>query len=223
MLSGRARAAAPSIRIGLLTDLSGDYRDNNGPTSVLGCQQAIDEFGRGHGFDIELEVADHQNKPDVGAAIARQWFDTGGIDLLLDATLSSLALAVQSIARERNKVFIANAAATDALTGEACSPNFVHWTHDTWMLAKSTGGATVRDGGKSWFLIVADYAFGHQMQAALTEVIDAAGGEIRGTVSYLAGHIRFFLDAAAGGEQRGHGARAVQRRCGGDQRREAGV
>ena len=184
MLRSRAGAAAPTVRIGLLTDMSGVYRDNNGPTSVLCCQQAIDEFGSRHGFEVDLVVADHQNKPDVGAAIARQWFDTGGVDLLLDATLSSLALAVQSIARDRNKVFIANAAATDALTGEACSPNFVHWTHDTWMLAKSTGGATVREGGRSWFLIVADYAFGHQMQAALTEVVADAGGEINGSASY---------------------------------------
>lgn len=184
LASRRVMAADPVIRIGLLTDLSGDYRDNNGLTAVACCQQAIDEFGTGHGFRVELITADHQNKPDVGLAIARRWFDNDGVDLLLDATLSSLALAVQSVVRDRNKVFIANAAATDALTAESCSPNFVHWTHDTWMLAKSTGGAVVGTGGKSWFFITADYAFGHQMQKGLTQVVTKAGGRIAGSVLY---------------------------------------
>ena len=159
----RARAQGkPSIKLGVLTDLSGTYRDNTGPTSVAAAQQAIDEMKPHLSFDVELISADHQNKPDVASTIARQWYDQG-VAATIDVPTSSVALAVQGVTREKNKIFLASGPATTALTGEQCSPNFVHWTYDTYMLAKSTGGAMVKAGGDSWYFLTADYAFGKQL------------------------------------------------------------
>jgi branched-chain amino acid transport system substrate-binding protein len=178
----RARAQANTIRLGVLSDMSGPYRDATGPGSVVMTQAAAAEFGS-RGFTVEVVQADHQNKPDVGANIARQWYDQG-VDAILDVPTSSVALAVNQIAREKNKVFLNSGAATSDLTGSQCSPNTVHWTYDTWMLAKGTGAAIVRTGGDSWFFVTADYAFGHALQRDTTRFIEAAGGRVLGAARY---------------------------------------
>jgi branched-chain amino acid transport system substrate-binding protein len=182
----RARAQGTSnpantIKLGLPVDLSGMYRDVTGQTSVAAARQAIQDFGQ-RGFNIELVYADHQNKPDVGVNIARQWFDRDGVDCLVDVATSSVALAANDICREKNKVHINSSAASSDLTGIRCSPNMVHWTYDTWMLANSVGGATVRAGGDSWFFITADYAFGHALERDTGGFVKAAGGKILGSV-----------------------------------------
>jgi branched-chain amino acid transport system substrate-binding protein len=142
---GRAQGA--TLKIGVMNDQSGPYRDDGGPTGVLCVRQAVQEFAASAGFDIEVLAADHQNKPDIGAGIARQWFDQQGVDAIVDVPTSSVALAVNQVCREKNKVLLNNGAATTDLTGAQCSPNTIHWTYDTYMLAKSTGGAMVRSGG----------------------------------------------------------------------------
>ncbi len=179
---GRARAQTPVIRIGVLNDQSGAYRDISGSVSVACARQAIEEFGD-HGLAVDLVSADHQNKPDVATSIAREWFDKG-VDLLIDVPASSVGLAVQSVAKDKNKVYINTGSATSALTGAQCSPNFVHWVYDTYMLSKSTGGAMVKAGGDTWFFITADYAFGHQLQSDTTTMIEGAGGKVLGSVVY---------------------------------------
>ena len=183
-LARRARAQAPGIKIGVLNDQSGTYRDLSGPGSVACARQAVEEFGAGHGFNVEVVFADHQNKPDVGTTIAREWFDNGGVDLLIDGTTSSVGLALQGVAKEKNKVYVNTGAATSALTGPQCSPNGIHWVYDTYMLSKSTGGAMVKTGGDTWFFITADYAFGKQLQADTTAMVQAAGGKVVGSVTY---------------------------------------
>ena len=152
-----ARAQSPTIRIGVLNDQSGPYRDDGGPTSVICVQQAVQEFGAAvPGLNVEVIFADHQNKPDIGAGIARQWFDQGGVDAVVDVPTSSVALAVNTVCREKNKVMLNSGAATTDLTGAQCTPNTIHWTYDTYMLAKSTGGAMVKAGGDSWYFITAE-------------------------------------------------------------------
>ena len=176
-----ARAQQNVIRIGVLNDQSGMYRDISGQTSVACARQAVADFGP-RGFTVEILAADHQNKPDVGVNIARQWIDRDGVDMLLDVTTSSVALAVNDICREKNKVHLNCSAATSDLTGRACSPNTVHWTYDTYMCAKSTGGAMVRAGGDSWFFITADYAFGHALERDTGNFVRNAGGRVLGNV-----------------------------------------
>jgi branched-chain amino acid transport system substrate-binding protein len=176
------RAQANTIRLGVLSDMSGPYRDATGPGSVVLTQAAAAEFA-GRGFAIEVLQADHQNKPDVGANIARQWYDQG-VDAILDVPTSSVAFAVSTIAREKNKVFLNSGAAASDLTGAQCSPNTVHWTYDTYMLAKGTGDAIVRTGGDSWFFVTADYAFGHALQRDTTRFVEAAGGRVLGAARY---------------------------------------
>ncbi|WP_431269538.1 ABC transporter substrate-binding protein [Dankookia sp. P2] len=170
------------IRLGVLTDMSGPYRDTTGPGSVVLTQQAVQDFGS-RGFQVEVLQADHQNKPDVGANIARQWFDQG-VDAVVDLPTSSVALAVNQIAQEKNKVHLNSGAATSDLTAAQCSPNTVHWTYDTYMLAKSTGAAIVRTGGDSWFFITADYAFGHALERDTSSFVRSAGGKVLGNVRY---------------------------------------
>ncbi|MGI4940564.1 MAG: ABC transporter substrate-binding protein [Janthinobacterium lividum] len=180
----RARAQAPTLRIGVLTDLSGPYQDTTGRTSVICTQQAVDEFASAHGLAVQVLSADHQNKPDVGAGIARQWFDRDGVDVVIDVPNSAVALAVAAVAHEKDKVMIASSSATTVLTGEQCSPGTIHWTFDTYMLSHSTGGALVRAGGDSWYFIGADYAFGHTLADDTAAVIRKAGGKVLGSVFY---------------------------------------
>jgi len=183
---GRGRAqGAPTIKIGVLNDMSGPYLNTGGPTSVICCKQALEDFGvAAKGLNVEVINADHQNKPDLAVSIARQWIDRDGVDMILDVPTSSVALAVQGVVREKNKVFLASGPATVALTGEACSPNFVHWTYDTYMLAKSTGGAMVKAGGDTWYFITADYAFGKQLQSDTSDLVKASGGKVLGASAY---------------------------------------
>ncbi|MDB5316294.1 MAG: transporter permease [Rhodospirillales bacterium] len=173
--------AANTIKIGVLNDQSGTYRDLSGPGSTICVRQAISELGQ-LGFNVEVVQADHQNRPDVGSTIARTWFDRDGVDAILDVPTSSVALAVAGVAREKNKIMLNSGAAASDLTGAQCSPNPIHWTYDTWMLAKGTGGAMVRAGGDSWFFITADYAFGHALERDTSNFIRQAGGRVLGQV-----------------------------------------
>ena len=184
----RARAqtgAAPVIRLGVLSDFSGPYRDWSGPTTLACVQQAAAEAMAAHpGLRVELLQADHQNKTDIGANTVRQWFDQREVDAVVDVNNSAVGLAVSGVAREKNKVFLASGASTAALTGAQCSPNTVQWTYDTYMLSKATSTAMVKDGGTSWFFITADYAFGHIIEREARGFIEAAGGKVLGAVRY---------------------------------------
>ncbi len=182
--AARARAQQATLKIGVLTDLSGPYQDTTGRTSVVCAQQAVQDFAGSRGLAVEIISADHQNKADVGTGIARQWFDRDGVDMILDVPNSSVALAVSGIAREKNKVFIASGAATTSLTGDQCSPNTVQWTYDTYMLAHSTGGALVKAGGADWYFIGADYTFGHTLAQDTAAVVTGAGGKVSGSAFY---------------------------------------
>ncbi len=176
--------AANTIRVALLCDFSGTYRDVTGPTELACVRQAAAEFGSGRGFNVEVIFADNQNKPDVGSNVARQWFDREGVDAVVDGGNSAVALAVNDVVREKNKVFLNISSATSDLTGPKCSPNTVHWTYDTWMLAKSTGGAMVKAGGDTWFFLTADYAFGHALERDTARAVEAAGGRVLGQARY---------------------------------------
>jgi branched-chain amino acid transport system substrate-binding protein len=182
--SARAQAAN-TIKLGVLTDLSGTYREISGPGSVAAVRQAVQDSGiAARGINVEVLQADHQNKPDVGSTVTRQWIDRDGVDVIVDVPTSSVALAVNGITREKNKIMLNSTAATADLTGPACSPNTIHWTYDTWMLAKSTGGALVKAGGDSWFFITADYAFGHALEKDTGDFVKAAGGSVLGAVRH---------------------------------------
>jgi branched-chain amino acid transport system substrate-binding protein len=178
-------AQTPTIRIGVLNDQSGPYRDDGGPTGVICAKQALEDFGiSSKGWNVEVLSADHQNKPDVGVSIARQWIDRDGVDAIVDVPTSSVALAVNTVCREKNKVYLNSGGGTSDLTGTQCSPNTIHWTYDTYMLGKSTGGATVKDGGDSWFFITADYVFGQTLQRDTAGIVTKAGGKVLGSVAY---------------------------------------
>ncbi len=178
-------AQTPTIKIGVLNDQSGPYRDDGGPTGVVCTRQALEDFGiSGKGWNVEIISADHQNKPDVGVSIARQWLDRDGVDAIVDVPTSSVGLAVNTVCREKNKVYLNSGTGSSDLTGPQCSPNTIHWTYDTYMLGKSTGGATVRDGGDTWFFITADYVFGQTLQRDTSGVITKAGGKILGSIAY---------------------------------------
>jgi branched-chain amino acid transport system substrate-binding protein len=179
----RARAQANGIKIGVLNDMSGPYRDTGGPTSVLAVKMAVEEFGS-KGFNVEVISADHQNKPDVGASIAREWWDRNGVDVIMDVPTSSVALAVAAVAKEKDKLHVNIGAATSDLTGKNCAPSLIHYTYDTYMLAKSTGGATVKAGGNTWYFITADYAFGQQLEKDTTTMVLGAGGKVTGSSRY---------------------------------------
>ena len=173
--------AANTIRIGVLNDQSGIYSYLAGVDGVAMAQAAAQEFGN-RGFTVEILSADHQNRPDVGSNIARQWIDRDGVDMIIDVPTSSVGLAVNQVMREKNKAYVNVGSATSDLTGAQCSPNTVHWVYDTYMLAKSTGGATVRAGGDTWFFITADYAFGHALERDSSNFVRAAGGRVLGQV-----------------------------------------
>jgi branched-chain amino acid transport system substrate-binding protein len=166
-----------------MNDMSGLYADISGQGSVEAARLAIAEFGGTvNGKKIELVSADHQNKPDVGGAIARQWYDNDKVDVIVDVPTSSVALAVQDVARERKKMFLISGAASSDLTGKACSPTGIHWTYDTIALANGTGSAVVKAGGDSWFFITADYAFGHALERDTAAVVTANNGKVLGQV-----------------------------------------
>src|SRR5215217_2624808 len=181
-------AGGRPVRIGVMNDMSGVYADYQGRGSVVAAELAVADFGgRVNGAPVEVVSADHQNKPDVGAAAARRWLDLDGVDMILDVPNSAVALAVADLCREKNKVFIGSGAGTSELTGARCSPNTVHWTYDTWSLGNSLGRAVVGRGGKRWFLLVADYAFGYDLQARVAEAVQRAGGSVIGAARHPLG------------------------------------
>ena len=184
-LIGARAQGKPSLKVGVLTDLSGPYKDLAGPQAVQAVYQAMEDYGvSGKGFNVEVVSADHQNKPDVGKAVAAEWYDRQGVDLIVEVANSGVALAVAGVAKEKNKVYINSGAAISDLTGTACNANTIHWAYDTFMLAKSTGGALAKAGGNSWFFITADYAFGKALQRDTTTFIEANGGKVVGSIAY---------------------------------------
>ncbi len=183
--SGAAQAQISDgvIKIGVLNDMSGLYADLTGMGSVLAARMAVEDFGAAaKGMKVEIVFADHQNKPDVGSSITRQWYDVDKVDVIVDVPTSSVALAVNQITRDKGKAFLASGPASSDLTGKACSPNTIHWTYDTWMLANGTGSAIVKTGGDSWFFLTADYAFGHALERDTESVVLKSGGKVLGKV-----------------------------------------
>ena len=183
--TARGQETKPVLRLGVLTDLSGPYRDTAGPGSVACTRQAAEEAQAAFpGLHVEVVQADHQNKPDIGAGIARQWFDQGGVDAIVDVPNSGVGLAVAQVCREKDKAFLVTGAGTAELTGKQCAPTTVHWTFDTYMLSRSNGGALVEAGRKTWFFVTADYAFGQALQRDATAFIEQAGGRVLGRAAY---------------------------------------
>jgi branched-chain amino acid transport system substrate-binding protein len=185
MAPAQAQISGDVVRIGIITDMSGLYSDIDGQGGVEAMKMAVAEMGGAiNGKKIEVLFADHQNKADVAASKAREWFDTQGVDMLIGGTNSGTALAMAKVAAEKKKLFIAIGAATAALTNEQCNPYTVHWAYDTVALAKGTGNAVVKAGGKSWYFLTADYTFGSQLQNDTSAVVTAAGGTIVGSVRH---------------------------------------
>lgn len=180
-----AQYSGEVIRIGFITDMSGLYSDLDGPAGAEAIKMAVAEMGGAiNGKKVEVITADHQNKADVAAAKAREWFDQQGLDMLVGGTTSSTALAMAKVAAEKKKPFLVIGSGASSLTNEQCTPYTVHWAYDTVALAKGTGGAVVRAGGKSWFFLTADYAFGHALQNDTANVVKAAGGTVTGAVRH---------------------------------------
>jgi branched-chain amino acid transport system substrate-binding protein len=187
LMSGAATAqiSGDAVKIGVMNDQSGLYADLAGQGSVEAARMAVEDFGGSvNGAPIEVLSADHQNKPDVGSNIVREWIDVQDVDVIVDVPTSSVALAVTEIVKEKDRVFLVSGAATTELTGAACSPNTIHWTYDTYALAVGTGRAMVQEGGDSWFFITADYAFGHQLEADTAAVVEEEGGQVLGSVRH---------------------------------------
>jgi branched-chain amino acid transport system substrate-binding protein len=181
----QAQISGDVIRIGFITDMSGLYADIDGPAGAEAIRMAIAAMGGAiNGKKIELLVADHQNKADIAATKAREWFDTEGLDMLIGGTSSGTNLAMAKIAAQKKKPFLSVGAATSALTNDQCTPYTVHWAYDTVALAKGTGNAIVKQGGKTWFFLTADYAFGEALQNDTAAVVKAAGGTIVGSVKH---------------------------------------
>jgi branched-chain amino acid transport system substrate-binding protein len=199
--SGGALAQDKNVKIGVLTDLSGLYADLGGPGSILAAQMAVEDSGMAaKGWKLDVISADHQNKPDIGTNLARQWIDVDKVDVLMDVLNSGVALAVNNVVKEKNSVMINSGAATSDLTNAQCTPNTVHWTYDTYMLAHSTGQALVKAGGDTWFFLTADYAFGAALERDTTAVVQSAGGKVIGSVKHplnTADFSSFLLQAQA--------------------------
>src|SRR6476619_3174750 len=183
--TGVAFAQDKTVKIGALSDQSGLYADLGGPGSTLAAQMAVEDSGlQAKGWKIDIISGDHQNKPDIGTTIARQWFDVDKVDVIVDVPNSGVALAVNNVIKEKNAVYINSGAATSDLTNAQCSPNTVHWTYDTYMLAHTTGQALVKAGGDTWFFLTADYAFGAALERDTTAVVLASGGKVVGGVKH---------------------------------------
>jgi branched-chain amino acid transport system substrate-binding protein len=191
LAAGASSAQAPAgisdgvIKIGVLNDQSSLYADLAGQGSVVAARMAVEDYGaEKKGLKVEIVSADHQNKPDVGSQIARQWFDADKVDVIVDVPNSGVALALNQIAKDKGKALLVSGAATADLTGKACTPNTIHWTYDTWALANGTGNAIVKTGGDSWFFLTADYAFGHALERDTEAVVTKAGGKVVGKVRH---------------------------------------
>jgi branched-chain amino acid transport system substrate-binding protein len=183
--SAFAQTMDKNVKIGVLNDQSSLYADITGAGSALAAQMAVEDSGLvAKGWKIEVVAADHQNKPDVGTGIARQWLDVEKVDAIADVPTSSVALAVNNVIKEKNRVFLNSGAAASDLTTTQCSPNTVHWTYDTYLLANGTGKALVKAGGDTWFFLTADYAFGHALERDTAAVVTANGGKVAGVVRH---------------------------------------
>src|SRR5262252_227387 len=181
----QAQISGGVVKIGVLSDMSSLYSDIGGGGSVSAARMAVEDYTKAHkGLKVEIVTADHLNKPDVGSSIARQWYDVDGVDVIVDVPTSSVALAINQVTREKGKAFLVSGAASSDLTGKACSPNTIHWTYDTWMLANGTGTAIVKTGGDSWFFITADYAFGLALERDTEAVVLKNGGKVLGRVRH---------------------------------------
>ncbi|MGA7115483.1 MAG: ABC transporter substrate-binding protein [Pseudolabrys sp.] len=182
---GSAFGQQINVKIGVLTDMSSLYADATGPGSVLAAKMAAADFMKDHP-DVKVEVisGDHQNKADIGTQLANQWYDVDKVDMIADVPNSGVALAISQVTRDKNKAFIASGPASSDLTGPKCSPNTVHWTYDTWMLANGTGRAVVKTGGDSWFFLTSDYAFGHALERDTMAVVEKNGGKVLGKVRH---------------------------------------
>ncbi len=211
LLSGAAFALAPRmadaqaakpLKIGVLNDMSSVYSDYQGIGSVVGARLAVDDYASKLGVPVEIIFADHQNKPDVGAGVARNWFDNENVDVVMDLPNSAVALAVLGVAGQKNKAVIGSGAGSSVMTGPKCSRNFVHWTYDTYALGTSIGKALTEQGGKSWFFVTADYAFGKDLEANCAAAVEASGGKVLGAVRHplnTADFSSFLLQAQASG------------------------
>ena len=222
--AAQAQISDNMIKIGVLSDMSSLYTDLAGAGSVAAARLAVEDSGiEKRGYKVEIISADHQNKPDVGSAIARQWYDVDKVDVIVDVPNSGVALAINQITRDKGKVFLANGPASSDLTGKACSPNTVHWTYDTWMLANGTGGAIVKSGGDTWFFLTADYAFGLALERDTEAVVLKNGGKVLGRVQAPVQHAGLQLVPAAGAGLEGEDHRPGQCRRRHDQLDQAGA
>jgi branched-chain amino acid transport system substrate-binding protein len=173
------------IKIGVLNDQSGLYADLSGQGSVWAAKKAVEDFCKTTTCEkIEVVFADHQNKADIGTNVARQWFDVDKVDVIVDVPTSSVALGVNTVAKDKNKVFLVSGAAASNITGKDCTPNTIHWTYDTWALANGTGQAIVKTGGNTWFFLTADYAFGHALETDTSAVVEKNGGKVLGKIRH---------------------------------------
>jgi len=181
------------VKVGVLSDMSGPYADLSGPGSVVAAKMAVEDYLKATGSKLKIEIvsADHQNKPDVGSSITRKWIDSEGVDMILDVPTSSVMLAVAQVVKDKNSIMVNSTGGSSDMTGKACTPNTVHWTYDTWMLAHGTGSAVVKSGGDSWFFLTADYAFGHALEKDTSEVVKANGGKVLGSVKVPLGTTDF--------------------------------
>ena len=188
MITTGARAQTVSddvVKIGVLTDMSGQFSHESGPGSVTAIKMAVEDFGgKVLGKPIEVVVADHQNKPDTASALARKWFDVEKVDMVANLINSSIALTVAGLAKDKNRIAIINGSGSSRLTGDACTPNSIHYAYDTYALARGTGAALAKEGKKSWYFLTADYAFGHALEADTSAVVKAMGGEVVGSTRY---------------------------------------
>jgi branched-chain amino acid transport system substrate-binding protein len=183
--TAHAQYSNGTIKIGVMNDMSGTYSDLSGQGSVVAARMAVEDFGAAaKGMKVEIVGGDHQNKPDVGSNVVRTWIDREQVDVIVDVPTSSVALAVNEIVKEKNKVFLVSGAGASDLTGAKCTPNTVHWTYDTWSLANGTGNAIVKTGGDTWFFLTADYAFGHALERDTAAVVEKNGGKVVGRVRH---------------------------------------
>ena len=182
--SAQAQISDGIVKIGVMNDMSGVYADIGGPGSVTAAKMAVEDYIKATGSKLKVEVvsADHQNKPDIGSNVARQWYDTDKVDMIVDVPTSSVGLAIAQVSKEKNKVHVNTGSATADLSGKSCNANTVHWLYDTWMLANGTGKAIVKNGGNTWFFLTADYAFGHALERDNAAFVRAAGGRVLGQV-----------------------------------------
>ena len=185
LATAAAGAQDKVLRVGIITDMSGQYKDGNGPGSVIAAQMAAEEIGGAvAGRKIEIISGDHQNKPDIASSIVREWIDNQHVDLVAEGVNSAVALAIMNVTAERNKPFLISGAGSSDITGKNCTPSSIHWTYDTYASSNATAKAIVKRGGKSWFFLTADYAFGHALERDASKMVIAAGGKVLGSVRH---------------------------------------